>query len=49
VTQALRALDLPLWTCEAVLTEASHLTGKPAVFLAMIGEGSLKLGLNLGE
>jgi uncharacterized protein len=49
VTQALRALDLPLWTCEAVLTEAAHLTRKPAVFVAMIGEGSLKLGLNLSE
>jgi len=49
VTQALRALDLPLWTCEAVLTEAAHLTGKPAAILAMVGDGSLKLGLNLEQ
>ncbi len=49
VTQALKALPLPLLTCEPVLTEAAHLTGKPAALLAMLGEGSLKIGIELDE
>ena len=47
VTQALKALSLPLLTCEPVLTEAAYLTAKPAALLAMLGEGSLKLGIDL--
>ncbi len=49
VMQALKALPLPLLTCEPVLTEAAYLTGKPAALLAMLGEGSLKIGIELDE
>jgi predicted nucleic acid-binding protein len=47
VKEALKALARPLLTCEPVLTEAAHLTGGPATLLAMLGEGSLKLGIDL--
>jgi predicted nucleic acid-binding protein len=49
VTEALKALPPPLVTCEPVLTEAAHLTGKPAALLAMLADGSLKLGIALAE
>ena len=49
VTQALRALALPLHTCEPVLTEAAQLTGRPAALLAMLGEGSLRVGIELAQ
>jgi predicted nucleic acid-binding protein len=49
VTQALKALALPLFVCEPVLTEAAYLTGKPAALLAMLGDGSMKIGLGLEE
>lgn len=47
VTQTLKGLTLPLFTCEPVLVEAAYLTGKPAELLAMVGERNLKLDLDL--
>ncbi len=47
VKETLKALARPLLTCEPVLTQAAQLTGRPAVFVAMLGEGSLKLGIDL--
>lgn len=49
VKQTLKALARPLFTCEPVLTEAAHLTGRPAVLLAMLGGGGLKLGIDLDQ
>jgi uncharacterized protein len=49
VTEVLAGLDLPLWTCEAVLTEAAHLTGKPGVIMAMVADGALKLDLDIED
>ena len=49
VTEVLAGLELPLWTCEAVLTEAAHLTDKPAVIMAMVADGVLKLGLDIED
>ena len=45
----LAGLDLPLWTCEAVLTEAAHLTDKPVVIMAMVADGALKIGLDIED
>jgi predicted nucleic acid-binding protein len=39
----------PLWTCEAVLTEACHLTGKPAEIMSKVSSGVLRVGLQLGQ
>ena len=49
VKETLKALARPLLTCEPVLTEAAHLTGRPGVLLEMLDEGSLKLGIDLEE
>jgi predicted nucleic acid-binding protein len=49
VTQALKGLPLPLFTCEPVLAEAAYLTGKPAALLAMVVERSLKVDLDLED
>ena len=49
VTEVLAGLDLPLWTCEAVLTEAAHLTDKPVVIMAMVADGALKIGLDVED
>jgi len=49
ITETLKTLPLPLRTCEPVLTEAAHLTGKPAALVAMLGDGSLEIGLELEE
>jgi predicted nucleic acid-binding protein len=37
----LRRLPHPLYTCEAVLTEAAHLLGDPGPILAAVGDGLL--------
>jgi predicted nucleic acid-binding protein len=39
----------PLWTCEAVLTEAAHLTGKPVEIVTAVTSGSLRIGLDLTQ
>jgi predicted nucleic acid-binding protein len=44
--EAFRALAPPLWTCEAVLTEAAHLTGRPADIMSKVVSGVLRIGLN---
>ncbi len=49
VTEVLAGLDLPLWTCEAVLNEAAHLTDKPVVIMAMVADGALKIGLDIED
>lgn len=49
VAETLQALSLPLRTCEPVLTEAAHLTGKPGALLQMLGDGSLEIGIELAE
>jgi predicted nucleic acid-binding protein len=40
-------IELPLWTCEAVLTEAAYLTGKGRELLEMIAGRKLRIGLSL--
>lgn len=47
--EALAGLDLPLWTCEPVLTEAAHLSGLPDALIAMVSEDALRVGLDIGE
>lgn len=47
--QALERLTLPLWTCEPVLTEASHLTGRGCEILRMLADGQLRIGLELED
>ncbi|MBI2327102.1 pilus assembly protein [Candidatus Curtissbacteria bacterium] len=47
--QILERLSPPLWTCEAVITEASYLTGKGQAILSMLSEGNLQIGLSLAE
>jgi predicted nucleic acid-binding protein len=39
----------PLWTCEPVLTEAAYLTGKGREVLAMLEDGTLRVGLELED
>lgn len=48
-TDAFRSIAPPLWTCEAVLTEASHLTGRPAEIVAKVASGALRIGLHAGQ
>ena len=43
------ALDEPLWTCEAVLAEAAHLTKQPERILEMVSDGLLRLGVRVDE
>ena len=47
--EILQHLSPPLWTCEPVLTEASHLTQKPAQIMARVSAGALRIGLELEE
>lgn len=49
VTEVLSGVELPLWTCEPVLTEAAHLTDRPVVIMAMVADGVLKLGLEIED
>lgn len=46
---ALERVALPLWTCEAVLTEAAHLTGAPKAILDMVSTGALCIGLEVDD
>lgn len=46
---ALERIELPLWTCEAVLTEASHLTGAGSAILKLLADGKLRIGLVLED
>lgn len=39
----------PLWTCEPVLADASHLTGVPENILERVAAGVLRVGLELEE
>jgi uncharacterized protein len=48
-SEAFRSLLPPLWTCEAVLTEASHLTGRPAEIVSKVASGVLRIGLHAGQ
>jgi predicted nucleic acid-binding protein len=45
----LKALKPPLITCEAVLVEAAHLTGRPADVIAQLAAGAFTLGLSAAE
>jgi predicted nucleic acid-binding protein len=47
--EAFRSVAPPLWTCEAVLTEAAHLTGRPAEIVAKVAAGVLRIGLHVGQ
>jgi hypothetical protein len=40
-TRLIRSLPYPLFTCDAVLTEAAHFLGSPAKLLAAISRGLL--------
>jgi predicted nucleic acid-binding protein len=46
---ALERLEAPLWTCEPVLTEAAHLTGRPRAILDMVSSGFLRIGLEIED
>jgi predicted nucleic acid-binding protein len=46
-TENLRRLPGPLWTCEPVLTEASHLSRRGETVLEMLLEGAFRVGLEL--
>ena len=46
---ALARLELPLWTCEPVLTEAAYLSGRPDAVTGMVAERALRLGLSIDE
>lgn len=48
-SEAFRSIAPPLWTCEPVLTEAAHLTGRPADILAHVMSGVLRVGLEVGH
>jgi predicted nucleic acid-binding protein len=39
----------PLWTCEAVLAEAAHLSGRPFEIMAQVEVGSLRIGMEIEE
>src|SRR5436190_10106277 len=43
------ALDEPLWTCEAVLAEAAHLTKQPGRITEMVSDGLVRIGIRLDE
>jgi len=47
--EALSRMELPLWTCEPVLTEAAYLTGKGKEILRMVSDGKLRIGLELED
>lgn len=47
--QAFARVQPPLWTCEPVLAEASHLTGQARAILDMLAEQRLRIGLDLEE
>ena len=42
---AMAGLSVPLWTCEPVLAEAAHLSGRAAEITDMVAAGSLRIGL----
>lgn len=44
---AFQALEPPLWTCEAVLTEVAYLTGRPEAIVARVASGALRIGLHV--
>lgn len=46
---ALSRIVPPLWTCEPVLTEAAHLTGKGQDIVAMLADGTLRVGFELED
>jgi predicted nucleic acid-binding protein len=48
-TETFARVRPPLWTCESVLTEAAHLTGRPAEIVAAVTSGSLRIGLDLTQ
>jgi predicted nucleic acid-binding protein len=48
-SDAFEALTPPLWTCEAVLTEAAHLTGRPAEIASKVAAGILRIGLHVAD
>jgi predicted nucleic acid-binding protein len=45
----LQRIKEPLWTCEAVLTEAAHLTKAPGRIAEMVKDGSVRIGLRIDE
>lgn len=53
VVQQLRDIAPPLITCEAVLAEATYLTrhlpGARAALIEMVGDGFLRIGMNLAD
>lgn len=48
-SEAFGAIPPPLWTCEAVLTEAAHLTGRPAEIASKVASGVLRIGLHVAQ
>lgn len=47
--ETMRGLTPPLWTCEAVLTEASHLTGRPNEVVSKVSAGIFRIGLSVSD
>ena len=47
--EAFARVEPPVWTCEAVITEASHLLGKPGEILEMVAGRNLRIGLDVEE
>lgn len=47
--EVLEECEPPLWTCEPVLAQASHLTGRPSEILARVVAGGLRIGLEIEE
>ena len=47
--ETLRAIEPPLWTCEAVLTEAAHLTGRADEIVSKVSAGALRIGLSVRD
>ncbi len=48
-SDAFGAIPPPLWTCEAVLTEAAHLTSRPAEIASKVASGVLRIGLHVAQ
>ncbi len=49
VLEILERLQLPFWTCEPVVTEASYLTGRGHELLEMVTKRQLRIALKIED